>query len=272
LKILAGLITGTSGNVLINGVSISDDVVRAKKNISFMPENNPLPDHMRVGEYLRFRAELKGVPPKKIRANTEKVMRQCDLYHEARYRVVKTLSKGYRQRVGIADAMLGSGEIIILDEPTIGLDPHQVLGVRKIIAANKGTRTILISSHILSELETVCDYFIIINRGNIVASGTLGELASGVRGKNLFSAKVCGDEAKIKRVFVEGGAKIAAFERLANGICVVQFSASEEDYRLLPSKICEGNLFLRGIGDLEPSLEEVFLYSTRRCRDQDPEN
>ncbi|MDR0742382.1 MAG: ABC transporter ATP-binding protein [Puniceicoccales bacterium] len=269
LKILAGIITGTSGDVIINGCSVAENVMWAKQYVSFMPENNPLPDHLRVGEYLRFRAELKGIPMRKIRQSAEKVMRQCDLYYEARYRMIKTLSKGYRQRVGIADAMLGNSEIVILDEPTIGLDPHQIIGVRKIIDANKGTRTILLSSHILSELETVCDNFIIINRGRIVATGSLDELSNNVKGENIFCARIGGDEQTIRENFQ--GVQIIEFKRSScNEEYVIKFEAAKEAYRFLLSKISNNReLFVKKIGHMEYSLEEVFLNSTRRCRDQD---
>ncbi|MDR2629025.1 MAG: ABC transporter ATP-binding protein [Puniceicoccales bacterium] len=270
LKILAGIITGTSGDVIINGCSVAENVMGAKQHVSFMPENNPLPDHLRVGEYLRFRAELKGIPAKRIRQSAEKVMRQCDLYYEARYRMIKTLSKGYRQRVGIADAMLGNSEIVILDEPTIGLDPHQIIGMRKIIDANRGIRTILLSSHILSELETVCDKFIIINRGCIVATGSMDELSNNV-GENIFCAKIGGDERTIRENFKLAGIQIVEFKRsLCNEECVIKFEAAEEAYRLLLLKISSNReLFVRKIGHMEYSLEEIFLNSTRRCRDQD---
>ncbi|MDR2737804.1 MAG: ABC transporter ATP-binding protein [Puniceicoccales bacterium] len=270
LKILAGLIPGTSGDVLINGVSAASNPARAKKYISFMPENNPLPEHMRVGEYLRFRAELKGIPVRKIRASAEKVMRQCDLYYEARYRMIKTLSKGFRQRVGIADAMLNNSEIVILDEPTIGLDTHQTLGVRKIIGANKNTRTILISSHILSELETVCDHFIIINHGNIVAAGSMDDLTSGMCGKDSFCAKVRGGEDEIRKIFEAYGGQITALESLPNGEHAIKFSISDENYRALLAGIAAAmDLFLTKIGREDPSLEQIFLHATKRCRDLD---
>jgi ABC-2 type transport system ATP-binding protein len=270
LKILAGIITGTSGDVRINGISVANDSTQAKTHTSFMPENNPLPDHMRVGEYLRFRAELKGIPLKKIRTSVEKIMRQCDLYYEARYRMIRALSKGYRQRVGVADAMLGNNEIVILDEPTIGLDPHQILGVRKIISANSGTRTILISSHILSELETVCDTFIIINRGNIVATGTLEELSDSIHDKNSFVARLHGDETTIRGLFAANVDSFTIEPLPCKNMYSIKFSASEDEHRALLSKVAQNDqLFLQHIGHSEHSLEEVFLHSTRRCRDQD---
>jgi ABC-2 type transport system ATP-binding protein len=274
LKILAGLVSGSSGSVTVNGISVAENPTLAKRHVSFMPENNPLPEHLRVGEYLRFRAALKGVPSNKIRANAEKVMRQCELYYEARYRMIGTLSKGYRQRVGIADALLGDIGIVILDEPTIGLDPHQIIGVRKIIDFHRGTRTILISSHILSELETVCDSFIVINHGNMVAAGTLDSLANDVRDRNLFFARICGDGSDVRNVLESCGARIISAEcLLRGGECAVKFSIAPDDYRLLLSKLVNAeNLLLKKIGPVELSLEEIFLHSTQRCMGRDIAN
>jgi ABC-2 type transport system ATP-binding protein len=167
--------------------------------------------------------------------------------------------------------MLGNSEIVILDEPTIGLDPHQIIGVRKIIDASKGTRTILLSSHILSELETVCDNFIIINRGRIVATGSFDELSNNVRGKNIFCARIGGDEQTIEENFKSAGVQILEFKRsLYNEEYVIKFEAAEEAYRLLLLKISSNReLLVRKIGHVECSLEEIFLNSTSRCRDQD---
>jgi ABC-2 type transport system ATP-binding protein len=272
LKILAGLMPGSAGDVTIDGISVAENPRLAKEHTSFMPENNPLPYHMRVGEYLRFRAELRGVPAHRIRARTELVMRQCDLYYEARYRIIGTLSKGFRQRVGIADAMLGDGDIIILDEPTIGLDPHQILSVRKIIRGHRGSRTILISSHILSELETICDSFIVINHGRIVADGTLDELIEGARDGGLSVAKIRGDGTEIKNTFADCGAGVTSIEDLSGqDEWTVRFSIPDDDYRPLLAKIVgNGDLTLASIGPVVPTIEEIFLHATRRCRDDDP--
>jgi ABC-2 type transport system ATP-binding protein len=271
LKILTGLIPGNAGDVRVNGISIAENPRLAKMHTSFMPENNPLPDHMRVGEYLRFRAELRGIPGNKIRARTEQAMRRCDLYHEARHRMIRTLSKGYRQRVGIADALLGNGDIVVLDEPTIGLDPHQILTTRKIIRAIGGTRTVLISSHILSELETICDHLIVINRGRIVADGALEDLIENTRDRHLFMARVRGDEMAARAAFGAVETQIISFKASSQaGEWTVQFSMADGDCRPLVKKIvADDALFLSSIGPVIPTIEEVFLRATRRCRDQD---
>jgi ABC-2 type transport system ATP-binding protein len=172
MRIIAGLMTATSGVVRVSGVPVAWDPETAKRHLGYMPENNPLPEELRVTEYLRWRAKLKGVRRGHVTQRVNEVMEACDLVRKARRRLIGTLSKGFRQRVGIADALLGAPDVIILDEPTIGLDPHQILSIRKLINSLRGKTAVLISSHILAEVEQVCDRVIIINQGHIVASGT----------------------------------------------------------------------------------------------------
>ena len=135
-----------------------------------MPENNPLPEYMRVEEFLRFRAQLKQV--KNVSQSVGEVMERCDLTRTAAHKIIRTLSKGFKQRVGIADALLGKPQLIILDEPTIGLDPHQILGIRDILKQLRGETTVIFSSHILPEVEAACSKLLIIHQGELVANGT----------------------------------------------------------------------------------------------------
>jgi len=176
MRILAGLSLADSGSASLCGVPVATNALEAKKHLGYMPENNPLPEELRVVEYLRWRAKLKNVPRGKISERVEAVMVACDLARKARRKLIGTLSKGFRQRVGIADALLSEPDVVILDEPTIGLDPHQILGIRSLIRSLRGEKAVLISSHILPEIETVCDRVIIINGGRIVATGTPEEL------------------------------------------------------------------------------------------------
>jgi ABC-2 type transport system ATP-binding protein len=176
LKILSGLLDANSGIVSMGNENIAYSHHRSKCSIGIMLENNPLPAHLKVGEYLRFRAAIKGVELKNVRIHTEKIMRQVDIQSNFRHQEIGSLSKGMQQRVGLAEAILGDPDLVILDEPTIGLDPNQVIKFRKLIASQKGRRTFIISSHILSEIESLCDRFIIINNGSIVANGMINEL------------------------------------------------------------------------------------------------
>jgi ABC-2 type transport system ATP-binding protein len=176
LKILSGLLNANSGIVKIKDENIAHGSCHRRCSFGVMLENNPLPAHLKVGEYLRFRAVIKGVDAKNVRVHTEKIMRQVDIQRHFRHQEIGSLSKGIQQRVGLAEAILGEPDLVILDEPTIGLDPNQIIKFRKFVASQKGRRTFIISSHILPEIESLCDRFIIINNGTIVANGMINEL------------------------------------------------------------------------------------------------
>lgn len=175
MNIMTGYIGPTEGEVLINGHSILDEPEAAKRYIGYLPEVPPLYSDMTVLEYLGFAAELKRIPKIDRRAEVERVIAATHI-EDMLFRLTSNLSKGYRQRVGVAQAILGSPEIIILDEPTIGLDPTQILEMRELIRNLSKEHTIILSSHILAEVQAVCNYLMIINRGVLVASGTPSEL------------------------------------------------------------------------------------------------
>ena len=172
LRILCGLVPADAGYVYVNGHSMTTQVEQAKLEMGYMPEHNPLPEDMRVSEYLKFRARLKQVPRKSVQSEVDSVMERCDLHRTAADKMIGHLSKGFKQRVGIAEALLGHPKLVILDEPTIGLDPHQILGIRDVLRNLKGDTTVIFSSHILPEVEEACTHLIILNRGRIVADGT----------------------------------------------------------------------------------------------------
>lgn len=270
LKILSGIMPATLGEVIVDGVSMSANPDLAKKNIAFMPENNPLPDHMRVGEYLRFRADLKGI--KDIRRCVEKIMRKCDIYYDARYKIIKTLSKGYRQRVGIADALLGDQSLVILDEPTIGLDPRQIIMIRKALLELRGAKTLVISSHILSELETICDYYVIINNGKIVTLGDFDDITK----LNIESEIMCADikcsssENEVNKFFTDQKFKDYSIQFDNNkDVYHVTFQIEDKGYVNTMHSIVDffkDNLV--NIGQEHSSLEDVFLCATKRSRDE----
>ena len=170
LRILCGLLPASEGYAYINDLSLTTHIQQIKTFLGYMPENNPLPEDMRVEEFLRFRAQLKQV--KNVSQSVWEVMERCDLTRTAAHKIIRTLSKGFKQRVGIADALLGKPQLIILDEPTIGLDPHQILGIRDILKQLRGETTVIFSSHILPEVEAACSKLLIIHQGELVANGT----------------------------------------------------------------------------------------------------
>jgi ABC-2 type transport system ATP-binding protein len=181
MKVLAGYLPPTDGKITIAGFDVVTDSLEVRKRIGYMPENVPLYTDMRVNEFLRFRAELKKVARPKIKDRVEIVKQLCSL-KDVENKIIGTLSKGYRQRVGLADAMVHDPDLLILDEPTIGLDPNQIRAVRDLIRDLGKHHTILLSTHILSEVELTCARVLVINRGRIEASDTPANLTKLVRG------------------------------------------------------------------------------------------
>jgi len=172
MRILAGFLTATSGKVRIDGCDVFWDPIGARRRIGYMPENCPLYGDMRVDEYLWFRGGLKGLSRRDRKQRLGYVLEQCWL-SDVRHQVIGTLSKGYRQRVGLADALLADPPVLILDEPTAGLDPAQIRETRKLIRELDQHHTLLLSTHILSEVEATCDSVIVIYQGEVVESGAL---------------------------------------------------------------------------------------------------
>ena len=171
MRILSCFMPATSGTVRVAGLDVFRDSVEVRRRIGYMPENNPLHLEMRVQEYLKFRARLKGLSRVRTRERVDSVMQQCSLT-DVNKRIIGHLSKGYRQRVGLADALVNEPELIILDEPTIGLDPHQIRAVRQLIKSLANSHTVLISTHILPEAEIMCNRMVIMCEGRVLASDT----------------------------------------------------------------------------------------------------
>lgn len=186
MKILAGFLTATSGTATIDGIDVFWNPVAARKRIGYMPESCPLYPELRVREYLHFRAGLKGMTGTKRRQRIDYVVQRCWLGDELNT-LIGNLSKGYRQRVGLADALLADPAVLILDEPTAGLDPAQIRETRSLIRELGKQHTILLSTHILSEVEMTCQRAIIIHHGQVAAAGNLAELTKslGSGAKNL---------------------------------------------------------------------------------------
>ena len=180
MRILSAFLPATSGRVTLAGHDVFTDSLRARSHLGYLPENVPLYQDMRVDEYLRFRGSLKGLTGRKLRGRVGVTKELCGLREVGRKRIA-TLSKGYRQRVGLAEALIHEPEILILDEPTIGLDPNQIRQVRDLIRSLGGQHTILLSTHILSEVEATCSRVLIINRGRIEASDSPANLVAQLR-------------------------------------------------------------------------------------------
>lgn len=199
MNIITGYLAATEGEVRINGFDIMEEPEKAKKCIGYLPEIPPLYPDMTVLEYLRFAAELKKIPKEKREKHIKEIM---DLVRitDMQKRLIKNLSKGYKQRVGLAQAVLGYPPIIILDEPTVGLDPKQIIEIRDLIRSLGKKHTVILSSHILSEVSAVCDYVMIISGGKLVASDTPDNLSRLTLGSNTVELSVRGEKTKVEKV------------------------------------------------------------------------
>ena len=180
MNILAGYIAATSGEVTVCGHPLPEEAAAAKACVGYLPETPPLYPEMTVGEYLRFAAALKRVPKAQRAEQAEKVARRTGVA-DVMPRLIRSLSKGYRQRVGLAQALLGSPQVVILDEPTVGLDPAQVIETRRLIAQLGQKHTVILSSHILSEVQAVCSRVLILSEGRLAAEGDIAALTAGGR-------------------------------------------------------------------------------------------
>jgi ABC-2 type transport system ATP-binding protein len=189
MRVLSGFLPASSGTVRVAGWDVFHDSVEARRHIGYMPENNPLYLEMRVREYLKFRARLKGLGWRRSRERVTTVMEQCGLTDVSR-RVIGQLSKGYRQRVGLADALVHEPDLVILDEPTIGLDPQQIRSVRTLIKSLGGRHTVLISTHILPEVEMMCGRVLIMFNGRVLASDTPENLQQRMAGGSQVIAEI----------------------------------------------------------------------------------
>jgi ABC-2 type transport system ATP-binding protein len=191
LRILACFLPASGGTVTIGGRDVFGDSIEVRKRLGYLPENVPLYLEMRTREYLRFRATLKGLGGRRLRTRVDEVIAACGL-SDVRHRVIGRLSKGYRQRIGLADALVNDPEVLILDEPTFGMDPAQRRRIRELIRGLAGRRTVLLSSHILSEVEDMCDRVLILSRGRVAAADSPRRLVSLLRGEPQVIAEIRG--------------------------------------------------------------------------------
>ncbi len=271
LRVLSGLLRADRGEAYIDGVSVARHPAQVKKRIGYMPENNPLPEDLRVAEYLHFRAKLKGLPRRERRSRVDAVLEACDLQRTARRKLIGTLSKGYRQRVGLADAILNRPALTILDEPTIGLDPHQVLHIRRLIDGLRGQMTVILSSHILAEVEISCDRVIILNQGIIVAAGAPDDLRSEFFPGLRYEVEVSGASEAIEGAARSVGVEYSLLRRNSapdvEGFRTVllHFKTEEDDSeRILSALASHPELRIRSFRRSKPTLEDIFLAATRR--------
>ena len=265
MNMITGYIASTEGDILIDGHNILEEPEEAKKRIGYLPEMPPLYQDMTVREYLEFAAELKAIPREKKKSNIEEVMSTTKI-EDVKNRLIKNLSKGYKQRVGLAQALLGYPEIIILDEPTVGLDPKQIIEIRDLIKGLGRKHTVILSSHILSEVSAVCDHVLIIDKGRLVASDSPENLSKLIAGDNSLELTIKGREEDIRKAFdmVENVQEIIYHDSLVKGACDVTVKVSgEQDIREnIFFALAEMKCPILKMQSGNMSLEEVFLKLT----------
>ena len=264
MNILTGYLSLTQGSVEIDGFDITENPEEAKKRIGYLPEIPPLYIDMKVREYLNFIYDLKKVKFPK-RPHIDEVMKLVKIDH-VQNRLIKNLSKGYRQRVGFAQALIGNPDVLILDEPTVGLDPKQIIEIRNLIARLGRNHTIILSSHILSEIQAVCRRVIIINKGQIIADDTPDTLSDKLTRDQSLVARVVGDEADVLSMLrsVRGVKEVTSLGRKEDGAY---------DFRIVPNdgavvradvfkRISERGKTMLSLTSSNLSLEQVFLRLT----------
>jgi ABC-2 type transport system ATP-binding protein len=260
MNILTGCLAATSGEVKIAGKDIFEEPTEAKKHIGYLPEQPPVYGEMTPREYLMFVAEAKGVPFEKSLRHVKEVMQLTQIY-DVRNRLIKNLSKGYRQRVGIAQAMIGEPDVIILDEPTVGLDPAQIIEIRNLIRKLGRLKTVIISSHILAEISAVCDHVIIISHGNIVANDTLEHLEAEASRDNALVVKIRGEREKAEK-FISNIKGVQSAEYVEeNGIVTATVKAeSGADVREeIFNTFASAKMPILDMHSNETTLEDIFL-------------
>ena len=260
MNILTGFIEPTEGEVIINGYNISKKPKKAKKCIGYMPEGVPLYKDMTVKEFVTYMAELKGVKKEQIKESVDQAIQDTWLQN-VRKVLIRNLSKGYKQRVSMAGALVGNPEIIILDEPTVGLDPKQIIEIRNLIKKLGKNHTLIISSHILSEISQICERVIIINKGQIVAVDSPEHLEDTVNIENAINIIVEDKENKIEKIKIQGAKKIELIKKNDD---------NTKEYRIIPEKdydirksifsdLAKENITIFELKKPEITLEEAFM-------------
>lgn len=265
MNILTGYLSATSGEVTIDGHDILDDPVAAKKKIGYLPEHPPLYMDMTVREYLDFVYDLKKVEEDR-EAHIGKICETVRIT-DVQNRLISNLSKGYKQRVGLAQAMVGNPEVLILDEPTVGLDPKQIIEIRSVIKQLGREHTVILSSHILQEVNAICERVIIINKGRLVASDTPENLGKSISNENKFQLRVAGEERAILDALetVSGIKYIKSLGRKeAGSIDFVIEAEPDVDVRApIFNNLAAASLPILSLQTMDLSLEEIFLEVTK---------
>lgn len=271
MNIITGYMSSTSGTVSIGGIDILENPTEAKRFIGYLPEQPPLYLDMTVREYLNFVYELKGckLNRKKHLAEICEVVKITDDYNKNR--LIKNLSKGYKQRVGIAQALVGNPRVIILDEPTVGLDPKEIIEIRNLIRTLGETHTVILSTHILPEVQAVCDRILIINAGKIVADEKTENISKMIEGNRRLNARICGSQREVLRV-LRGINEITTAEVFGERegdsfVYSIESTAGVDIRKPLFYALARNNMPLIGLEQQGTNLEDIFISLVDKQKD-----
>lgn len=262
MNMITGFIETSSGNIEINGYDVSKKARKAKREIGYMPETTPLYNDLTPKEFVSYMAELKGVPNKTKKEEVQKILKEVNI-EEVQNKLIRNLSRGYKQRVSLAGALVGNPKVLILDEPTVGLDPKQVIQIRNLIKSLGKDHTIILSSHILSEISQICEKVIIINKGNIVAIDTPANLENKVKEENALLVTIEDKQEKVEEVVknIKDIKTIKLIKKLPDGTKQYSIVAKEDtDIRKQIFEIFAKNeITIFELKKSEATLEEAFI-------------
>lgn len=264
MNIITGYLSASEGEVWVDGLNVLEEPEAVKHRIGYLPEQPPLYLDMTVNEYLAFVAQLKQVDKKAFAQDSEKIMDLVKI-GDVRGRLIKNLSKGYKQRVGLAQALIGNPALLILDEPTVGLDPKQIIEIRNLIKSLGEEHTIVLSSHILPEVSAVCQRVLIINRGEIVASDSPDNLGRGLSGSGRLSLRIAGDAAAAEKALALPGVREVSLQGSHEEGTIDLLVEAERDAdirKAVFSSCAAADLPILMMRPLDMSLEDIFLHLT----------
>lgn len=259
MKILTGFMAPTSGKVSVAGYDVFENPLEVKRHIGYLPELPPVYSYMFVQDYLEFVAKLRGVESKNLKRLVDLALEKTNL-EDVRFRLIQNLSKGFRQRVGLAGALVSDPDILILDEPTVGLDPKQVADIRKLIQDLKGQHTIILSTHILPEVQATCEEIIIINKGKIIAQDSIHGLLSRIEGKIRYEVHVARMKDHLPGA-VKGLSGVSAVDITENCL-IVDLDHNQESIERLAEAVVQSGAGLLEMKDIGSNLEDVFIRLT----------
>ncbi|MBN1821685.1 MAG: ATP-binding cassette domain-containing protein [Prolixibacteraceae bacterium] len=264
MKAITCYLSPNSGDIKVGGISVWDNPYEIKKLIGYLPENNPLYQDMSVIDYLKFVAEIQGVPKTEVEGRISEMVRVCDLHGE-KHKKIRELSKGYKQRVGLAQALINDPEVLILDEPTTGLDPNQIVEIRELIKTIGREKTVILSSHILAEVEATCDRILIINKGKIVADGTAGELRKQARGNEILKVRISGAERNKAFEEIKALPTVDWVDLPEDGtdLYEIHSKADNNSAKAIFDMCVNNGWFISELTPIETKLEDVFREVTK---------